>query len=428
MTHLATHTERFLRALDETLESKKPSAIGFTTVLLLQPFPGLLHDGAHPLRARLLPQRTALLTRRRRPGRHRYHVLAPLTSVLQNLFGRLQQRRHALLLRPRRAEPHEGEAHDHMAFHGSCLFIVPDISRFSFSAPLEAMDATHVRNSRFVLRLVLLLEDHSLLYLGATNCLFASMVEHCRWISPPAWGRQRSPDSPMRDRTCGPGYPSGFRPKGIWCLGEDTRHLWRLMCFADLNFLPSVQLHLPVPVVFACRRDLLSLWDLCRSVSCCGNRMFLVSVSLDLELFWSRGTRFAPWAPGRLWTGSWWKGTSKTFLDTKHLGLGVFGCDTLELHVCVLYPSKGSVKRRKILITLHTPSIDDGSYAVPLAIHGLSQQSPSFFTSNKSHELDQRCLVLADDPLGQLIVSRGQFSLFLAPQYPRWTFCTAPQK
>ena len=109
--------------------------------------------------------------------------------------------------------------------------------------------------------------------------------------------RRPGADSPMRDQTCGPGYPLGFRPKGIWCLGEDTRHLWRLMCFADLNFLPSVQLHLPVPVVFACRRDLLSLWDLCRSVSCCGNRMFLVSVSLDLELFWSRGTRFAPWAP-----------------------------------------------------------------------------------------------------------------------------------
>ena len=132
---------------------------------------------------------------------------------------------------------------------------------------------------------------------------------------------------------CGPGYPPGFRPKGVSCLSEDARHLWRLMCFADMKVLPSVQLHLPVPVVFRCRQDLLSLWDLCRGVSCYGNRMFLISISLELELFWSRGTRFAPWAPGRLWSGSWWKGSCKKFLEMRHLGLSSLGCDSLGRRV-----------------------------------------------------------------------------------------------
>ena len=39
----------------------------------------------------------------------------------------------------------------------------------------------------------------------------------------------------------------------------------------------SMQLHLPVPLVFQCRLDLLSLWDCCRGVTCYGNRIFLVS-------------------------------------------------------------------------------------------------------------------------------------------------------
>ena len=60
------------------------------------------------------------------------------------------------------------------------------------------------------------------------------------------------------------------------------------MRFGDLRGLPAVHLQLLVPVVFRCRADLLSVLDCCRGVSCYGNRMFLVSISLELELFGSR--------------------------------------------------------------------------------------------------------------------------------------------
>ena len=68
--------------------------------------------------------------------------------------------------------------------------------------------------------------------------------------------------------------------------------------------------------------------------------MFLVSISLEVELFWTRGTRFAPWAPGRMWSGSWWKGCCKRILDMRHLGLAPLGCDALEVDVCV-FPGEG---------------------------------------------------------------------------------------
>ena len=278
------------------------------------------------------------------------------------------------------------------------------------------MDAAGVCNSWFVLRLVLLLEDQSVIYLGATNSLFTSMIETCRWISEPPWGTRWFPSSHVCEQYCGPGYPPRFRPKGVWCLNEDARHLWRLMCFADLKALPSVQLHLPVPVVFRCRQDLLSLWDLCRGMSCYGNRMFLISISLLVS--WHPVRSLGPGTPVERFMV---ERLLQKFLEMRHLGLSSLDYDSLE--VDVLYPSKGSVKRRKILITLtRTPSIDDGSYIVPLAIHGMSQQSPSFFTSSRTDELDQRCLVLADDPLGQSILGRRQFALFLAPQYVGWTY------
>ena len=282
------------------------------------------------------------------------------------------------------------------------------------------MDRNGVWYSWLVLRVVLLLEDESVIYLGATNGLFQSMIEHCRWISEPPWGTRWKASRFVREQHTGSGYPRGFRPKGLWCLREDACYLWRLLRFGDLRGLPAVQLQLLVPVVFRCRADLLSVLDCCRGVSCYGNRMFLASISLELELFWTRGTRFAPWAPGRMWSGSWWKGCCKRILDMRHLGLAPLGCDALEVDVCVLFPGKGTVRRRKIQVTLCTPSIEDGRCIVPLTIHGTSQENPAFLTSSRTDELDQRCSVSEESPLGQSILSGKRFGLFLVPQYAGW--------
>ena len=96
------------------------------------------------------------------------------------------------------------------------------------------MDRNGVWYSWLVLRVVLLLEDESVIYLGATNGLFQSMIEHCRWISEPPWGTRWKASRFVREQHTGSGYPPGFRPKGLWCLREDACYLWRLLRFGDL--------------------------------------------------------------------------------------------------------------------------------------------------------------------------------------------------
>ena len=43
------------------------------------------------------------------------------------------------------------------------------------------------------------------------------------------------------------------------------------------------------------------------------------------------------------------------------------------------------------------------------------------YTSSRTDELDQRCFVSDESPLGQSILSGKRFGLFLAPQYADWT-------
>ena len=52
----------------------------------------------------------------------------------------------------------------------------------------------------------------------------------------------------VRDRA--QSYPPAFRPRGIWRLGEDGLHVWRLMCFAHLDVVPRVEVVLPMPLAF----------------------------------------------------------------------------------------------------------------------------------------------------------------------------------
>ena len=94
------------------------------------------------------------------------------------------------------------------------------------------MDRNGVWYSWLVLRLVLLLEDEGVIYLGATNGFFQSMIEHCRWISEPPWGTWWQASRFVREQHSGSGVsPPDFRPKGLWCLREDACYLWRLNVF-----------------------------------------------------------------------------------------------------------------------------------------------------------------------------------------------------
>ena len=87
------------------------------------------------------------------------------------------------------------------------------------------MDRNGAWYSWLVLRLVLLLEDQSVIYLGAANGLFLSMIEHCRWISEPPWGTRWKASRFVRERHCGNGYPPGFRPERPLVLEQRRRLL-----------------------------------------------------------------------------------------------------------------------------------------------------------------------------------------------------------